>query len=121
MYSKCECMFDAPNSFLAQWIALFNGCERHGLVSEAVMLFKNIIGKLGEKLNVRNGLRNLKVKMDPDCCCIKMNPGLHQLSLPLSGSGKLYRSHIKKVIPMTPTTRRSASPMLLMSCVAQHM
>ena len=26
---------------------------------------------------MRNGLRDLKVKMDPGCCCIKMNPGLH--------------------------------------------
>lgn len=26
---------------------------------------------------MRNGLRDLKAKMDPGCCCIKMKSGLH--------------------------------------------
>ncbi|KAB5524160.1 hypothetical protein DKX38_021909 [Salix brachista] len=46
MYSKCGCMFDAPNSLslisLAQSSSvdsLFNVCERHGLVNEGMRFF----------------------------------------------------------------------------------
>jgi len=37
-------------------------------------------GKWGEKLHVRNGLRDLEVKKDPGCHCIMLNSGLNEFS-----------------------------------------